>query len=71
MIGDAVAVEVKASGRVSPRDCKGLTALAEEVPLSRRIVVCGERLPRTADDGTEMMRPEQFFEALWAGSIIQ
>lgn len=70
VVGDAVGVEVKASGRVTPRDYKGLTALAEEVPLARRIVVCGERMRRTADDGTEMMRPEQFFEALWAGSII-
>jgi predicted AAA+ superfamily ATPase len=71
VVGDGVGVEVKASGRVTPRDYKGLTALAEEVPLSRRIVVCGERLRRTADDGTEMMRPEQFFEALWAGAIVQ
>lgn len=70
VVGDTVGIEVKASGRVTPRDYKGLTALAEEVPLSRRIVVCSERLPRTADDGTEMMRPEHFFEALWAGSII-
>lgn len=70
VVGDAVGVEVKASGRVTPRDYKGLTALAEEVPLARRIVVCGERMRRTADDGTEMMRPEQFFEALWTGSII-
>lgn len=70
VIGDAVGVEVKASGRVTPRDYRGLTALAQEVPLARRIVVCGERLRRTADDGTEMMRPEHFFEALWAGAII-
>ncbi|MCC7186166.1 MAG: ATP-binding protein [Acidobacteria bacterium] len=70
VVGDRVGIEVKASGRVSPRDYRGLTALAEEVPLARRIVVCGERLPRTADDGTEMMRPEQFFTALWAGDIV-
>lgn len=69
VIGDRVGIEVKASGRVSPRDYRGLKALTEEVPLARRIVICNERLRRVADDGTEMMRPEQFFAALWAGEI--
>jgi predicted AAA+ superfamily ATPase len=70
VIGDHVAIEVKGTGRVSRRDYRGLTALAEEVPLKRRLVVCSERLPRREDDGTEIMPAEQFFEALWAGSII-
>jgi len=36
---DSVAIEVKASGAVAPRDLTGLRRLAEEVPLRSRIVV--------------------------------
>ena len=42
VVGDAVAIEVKAKSRVSARDYRGLLALAEEVPLRRKLVVCHE-----------------------------
>jgi len=70
VVGNRVGIEVKAGARIAPRDYKGLTALAEEVPLRRRIVVCGERRARRADDGTEVMPPAQFFKELWAGAIV-
>jgi predicted AAA+ superfamily ATPase len=70
VIGDDVAVEVKSKSRVSPRDYKSLSALAEEVPLKRRIVVCGEKLLRRADDGTEIMPTAHFFEQLWSGALV-
>lgn len=42
VVGDAVAIEVKAKSLVSARDYRGLLALAEEVPLRRKLVVCHE-----------------------------
>ena len=70
VIGDKVAVEVKSKSRVSPRDYKSLNALADEIPLKRRIVVCGEKLLRRADDGTEIMPTAHFFEQLWSGALM-
>ena len=65
-----VRVEVKSKTRVSPRDYKGLNALSEEVRLKRKIVICGERTRRKADDGVEIMPPEQFLKELWTGNIL-
>ena len=69
-MGHTIGIEVKAKTRVSPRDYRGLGALGEEVRLKRKIVVCRERLPRRADDGTEIMPVTRFFEDLWAGKIV-
>ena len=69
VVGDSVAIEVKASGAVAPRDLTGLRRLAEEVPLRRRIVVCGESVPRIID-GIELLPVREFLAALWDGSIL-
>ena len=71
VVGGHVGIEVKGAARVAARDYKGLVALAEEVPLKRRIVICRERLPRLADDGTEIMSPGYFLKALWSGEILE
>jgi predicted AAA+ superfamily ATPase len=70
VVGDRIGIEVKAKNRVSPRDYKGLTALSEEVPLKRKFVICGERMRRKADDGTEIIPPAGFLKELWSGNII-
>jgi len=70
LIGDTVAVEVKATSRVSPRDLKGLKALTEDLRLSKRIVVCTEPRTRTLDDGVVVMPVERFMQQLWADEII-
>ena len=69
VVGDSVAIEVKASGAVAPRDLTGLRRLAEEVPLRRRIVVCGESAPRIVD-GIELLPVAEFLAALWDGEIL-
>ena len=69
VVGDGVAIEVKASGAVIPRDLIGLRRLAEEVPLRRRIVVCGESAPRIVD-GIELLPVREFLAALWNGEIL-
>ena len=69
VVGDSVAIEVKASGSVVPRDLTGLRRLAEEAPLRRRIVVCGESAPRIVD-GIELLPVREFLAALWNGEIL-
>lgn len=49
---------------------KGLNVLGEEVQLERKIVVCGEKVRRRADDSAEIMAPAVFFEELWGGALI-
>jgi predicted AAA+ superfamily ATPase len=71
VIGDKIAIEVKGKQRIAERDYKGLTAFAEEVRLKRKIVVCGERVPRRADDGVEIFPVVHFVKELWAGNIIE
>lgn len=70
VVGDQVGIEVKSKGRVSPRDYKGLSALTEEVRLKRKIVICGERMRRRADDGTEIIPPALFLKELWSGKLL-
>ena len=69
MVGDSVAIEVKATGSVAPRDLTGLRRLAEEVPLRRRIVVCSESAPRIVA-GIELLPVGEFLAALWDGEIL-
>ena len=69
LVGDAVAIEVKAKSRVSARDYDGLRALAEEVPLERRLVVCHEPRRRRDDHGVEIVPVHEFRHELWDGAI--
>ena len=69
VVGDSVAIEVKATGAVVPRDLTGLRRLAEEVPLRRRILVCSESAPRIVD-GIEVVPVRDFLDALWGGEVI-
>ena len=71
VVGDAVAIEVKAKSRVAARDYRGLLALAEEIPLRRKLVVCNEPRRRRDDHGVEILPVGEFLDGLWAGSIIE
>jgi predicted AAA+ superfamily ATPase len=71
VVGHEIGIEVKSKTRVSPRDYKGLNALGEEVALKRKVVICGEKRRRMADDGAEIMPPIRFLEELWAGNLIE
>ena len=42
----------------------------EEVRLKRKIVICGEKMPRRADDGAEIMSATHFLKELWTGNIV-
>lgn len=71
LIDDAVAIEVKAKSRVSVRDYKGLLALAEEVPLRRKLVVCHEPRRRREENGIEIVPVRDFLSGLWGDAIVE
>ncbi len=71
VVGDAIGIEVKSKARVNPRDYKGLNVLAEEVRLKRKIVICGEKMRRKADDGAEIMPAAEFLRELWRGDLLE
>jgi predicted AAA+ superfamily ATPase len=70
VIGDELAVEVKATERVSDAHLKGLRALGEENIVRRRIVVSRDSLARTTEDGIEILPWRDFLRGLWAKELI-
>jgi predicted AAA+ superfamily ATPase len=70
VIGDSAAIEVKAAERVSDKAMRGLRALAEEVPLQRRIVVSHERAAWRTHDGIDVMPVDEFLRLLWTEQLL-
>lgn len=70
LVGDKVAIEVKASRRVNPRDMKGLVALGEERMIRSYYLVSED--PIEAKHGDVLCVPwRRFLESLWAGDVIR
>lgn len=65
LIGDEIAIEVKASELATERHCGGLTALAEELTLKKKIVVSLDPFPRKIKD-IEILPVPVFLKRLWA-----
>ena len=72
VLGDMrVALEVKASARVSHRHLRGLRALQRAHPeVDHRILVCLEPKPRRTEDGIDILPAEEFARLLWSGSLV-
>jgi predicted AAA+ superfamily ATPase len=70
VIGDSVAIEVKSSTTISYKMTKGLLALAEEVKLERKIIVCNARNRLMLDKGIEVIPVSEFLTLLWGDQII-
>ncbi len=70
LIGESIAIEVKGSQSVHAQDEKGLSALAEDLKLQRRIIVCHERQRRVTESGIEIVPVEEFLSELWAGEFF-
>lgn len=64
-----VAVEVKGSSRVDPRDLRSLEAFAAEYRPRQAIVVCNEARERVHGN-VRVMPWARFLEALWEGKIL-
>lgn len=70
VVGDELAVEVKATKNVSKRDVAGLAALREESLLKRHVVVCQEPRRRVVD-GVEILPWQVFADQLWSDGFIR
>lgn len=71
ILGDMeLAVEAKASARITSDHMKGLRALAADHPgVLRRIVVCLEPRARRTADGIEVLPWRKFADDLWSGAL--
>jgi len=70
VIGEALAVEVKASAKVGSSDFRGLRALQEEGMVKRLILVSQDPIAREKD-GLSAMHWKEFLAALWEGRLLQ
>lgn len=71
IINEEIAVEVKATSRVSARDLKGLKALMEEGLMRKYVLVCRESYPQLLDNGILILPYMDFLDQLWDGSLMQ
>lgn len=70
ILGDELAIEIKAKPMVTDRDLKHLRLIGPEADWKRRIVICEERLWRRTEDGIEIFPVEQFLRRLWNDELI-
>ena len=70
IVGDAVAIGVKATTRAQGKHLSGLRALREEGLLRRFILVCREERPQI-EDGIEILPWQLFLERLWADRLLE
>jgi|JRYL01.1.fsa_nt_gb predicted AAA+ superfamily ATPase len=70
VIGDRVAVEVKATENVTDRHLAGLFALREENLLDRHLLVCREPRRRTVR-GVEVVPWPEFMAELWSDRLLR
>ena len=70
IIGQQLAIELKATEMVHDRHLKGLRALKEEQLVKRYIVVSLDRTPRLTDDGIQIVPWQMFLNELWSGSLL-
>ena len=71
VLGDMrLAIEAKASARITRDHLKGLRTLVEEHQhVGRRAVVCLEARARRTDDGIDILPAEDFARRLWQGDL--
>ena len=71
VLGDMqLAVEAKASARITRDHLKGLRSLVEDHPdVGRRVVACLEPRARRTEDGIDILPAGVFVRRLWAGEL--
>ena len=70
LVSDAIAIEVKATKRVSSSDLKSLRAIGEERRLQKRVLVCREPYARMTEDDILILPLRSFCEQLWDRSLL-
>lgn len=71
LIGDHIALEIKATNLVSDKHLRGLRALKQEGLQKRYVVVSTDSARRRTEDGIEIYPWQEFLEELWAGKMVQ
>lgn len=69
LLNESIGIEVKGTASIHPRHEKGLHALAEDLPLKRKILVCHEKYPRKTESGVEIFPVEAFLDSLWNNEL--
>lgn len=70
LIGEEVAIEVKAKHTVSDRDLKGLRMLAEEGVFKKFYLVSHDRTARKYEENFYLTYWENFLDQLWQGHVV-
>ncbi len=71
LIGQKVAIEIKATKLVQDKHLKGLRSLKEEQLIERYIIVSLDREKKTTEDGIVIYPWEMFLKDLWSGKIYR
>lgn len=69
VIGDDIAIEVKATRNPTSRNLEGLRKIGEERNFRQRILVCREDMPRMTDEGILILPWREFLHRLWEKAI--
>ena len=69
ILDDSVAIEIKASSRIHPKDLKGLRNITEEGTWKHRILVCTIQKAELTDEGILVLPVEDFLTRLWSGQF--
>lgn len=70
VIGDDIAIEVKATKNPTARNLGGLRKIGEERDFKQRILVCRENMPRKTDEGILILPWQEFLHRLWGNRIL-
>ena len=70
LVGEYLAIEIKASADPSAKHLKGLRALKEEGIFKEFFLICTANRARKTPDGIKILPWQEFLESLWEGSII-
>jgi len=70
IIGDDIAIEVKATSRVQSKHLKGIKALSEDVSLTHKIIISLDDKKRAMGDNFHIYPFEKFVSDLWEHKIF-
>jgi predicted AAA+ superfamily ATPase len=69
LIGNDIAIDVKATSRVNDKHLKGLRVLKEENLIGQFFLVSLDEVERETSGGIRLLHWQNFLERLWAGSL--
>lgn len=70
IIGDRIAIEIKAADMVQPKHLKGLREFANEYPNFDRMIVSWDPINRITEDGIRVIFIRDFLQELWSDKLF-